>query len=260
MNLLIYDDENDLITEEISKHQGVLALSIKELYSQGVIEDNYEGLQPQVKWRIKNHEIISNQNVRLLINRIRGDVLPSKNFHVYLSHAINFFPNRTHINVIHGYPQSSLPLPYQWKILRNESDIPVPNWNFNLYSETPKPILVSTHVISTMYGYYHWKEKCDESEILPNQRQLVFSKPMGKPIHIFYCYQEWTSNQSNLDIEKMDKIVSKISAIFGIKIAELLVFINDEQITFGMINPFPGKAVQHLPRFSETLKRGLENV
>jgi hypothetical protein len=261
MDLLIYDDKKDVVTQELIKNKEVKAIYIEDLYNNVIIQDQYQNEATLIQWKIDHDITINNRSVRVLINRIKGYAEYDKDLYTYVSHVVPYFHQYTGSNVIHGYPSSSLPLPYQWKIIANTGLLmKTPEWHYGIYATAPKAILDSTHVVSTMYGYYNWKPRSENIKASEDQYQLVFGQPLGKPVHVFYSYDHWTSNQTHVDPEKINTWVLKLSEIFGQKIAEFLVFVDGENVTFGMFNSYPGQAAKNLPNFVEVLNRGLNYV
>ena len=163
-------------------------------------------------------------------------------FRAYLMFAIEAFPNSFAKSGAFGLSGNRFSLPRQWEIVGKSNIIlKTPNYYLgNMDFCHLKGDLVYTHP----FNFYHWRP--NGNLVDADQTAFAFLRPKGDPViacvirdHVdIFCYhsEDEISPKHNLLLKKNAIYLSRL---FNYPIAEILFFIEDDQLIFGMISNIP---------------------
>lgn len=278
MNVLLYQEIEEPVTRIILQHAKklhILPVSIQEVLSNAVIFDKITREQTCIRWILSNGLSITNDLHTLLINRVfqiprecfqdfsvEDQDYARAEFFAYLMFAVSSFPNLAEKIDRYSLMAPVYPLTTQWRKVKEVSKkIGVPE--FFLGKNPSEHFLKQEIISSNLYNFYWWKT----SEIKTDSQTLfLFKKPKGNPYLILtlgdngYIYPLEQENSSRLSKSMAIYIKSQCRLItknFGYFISEILLFIDQEKVTFGMITNYPF-AAQYVDGFEENVVKFLD--
>lgn len=260
--LLLTSDLKEPITKFLLRHQNelnfpLILLPIQNLLNTVNIFDEIKDGIAKIGWLFSDGKYITNSNDYFLINRVLSvpdslfeDFHPiDKNyaqaeFRAYLTFAIQAFPRATAKPGPGGLAGNRFSLPQQWKIVqKSQINIHTPLYYLGNPHYHPFTNVVSV-VQSTIFNYYYWKPgvpSCHENDVnfcfVRPEGIPVISSIIGSQIKVFSYSSD--CSLSELAVRKLTEISKKLAEVFDYFIAECLLFLNDDKITFGMITNIP---------------------
>lgn len=260
--VLLCSDLKEPVTQSLVRYQDGLSFQLVVLTLEDILNDVeifdevIEGI-PKIGWSLQDGNCIINSHECLLINRVfsvPGSLF--ENFHpadrnyalaefrAYLMFAIEAFPLSTSKPGSGGLSGNQFSLPQQWKIVQ-DAKVNVDTPSYYLGNPLHQPFKNTNVIIqSTIFNYYYWRPgipSCKEMDI-----NFCFLRPEGIPViclvigtqcNVFPYSGDYTLSESV--VLKLTEIGKCLARIFDYFIAECLFFLNEEQITFGMISNIP---------------------
>lgn len=283
--ILLYSHHNEPVTQVILSHAqhgaNIITLSIKELLDNVIIFDEISDVV-KLSWKLPCGKVISNSKDFYLINRVLD--LPQDlfddfheddkgysraEFYAYLLFALEAFPLSLSKPGPFGLSGNAYSLPRQWEMIKQETnEMLIPDYYFGAMSMCPYPQGEDSNVVySSPNNNYCWKPNKYEDNA--DSASFAFIKPKGVPVVCFmhgkeakvfpFDAKETLSSEQEDLIKKNAHILNKI---FKYKIAESLLFIDKDVVSFGMISPLP-HASRHKDWFNEaiisTMKKEMGN-
>ena len=263
MYLVIYSNPKDnivtLMRNKVDKSNCVF-LSVQELLNETQIEDEIKTGQPFLHWKWNNLTIQNRKNVHL-VNRVTSlnhdlfsDFHPEdqnyayQEFCAYLMFALEAFPSKLGAPGGYGLAGDLFPLPHQWKLIEEGLNITIPQFYVgpvqyfkNSSQKIKKPILAQS-----LYDYYRWHPENGLSTHMAkneeNKMVFIYQRPEGEPYVSFVSDQSvslWSvqgkkkARPHAIETE-LSSLSIEISKILKLPLAEILFFVDDHRITFGM--------------------------
>ncbi len=274
--ILLYSHAEEPITNlmlsgELDREFNPVKISLEELLNDTSILDEFNENETKIEWTLVSGDKISNTESFYLINRVLS--VPEElfndfaeedrhysinEFRAYLAFALEAFPKSSSKPGAFGLSGNRLSLPRQWETVRRSvTNLNVPNYYLGNIDHM---IDAQSLVHSDPHDYYYWKpSKGLEST------SFAFERPKGIPVISCIAGEgvETFAYQSNENIssehQPMLKEISRALAnIFNFDIAEILLFLDDDKISFGMISNIP-YASKKRPWFSSMLKTYIRN-
>lgn len=260
MNLLVYTDSSEPLTQFLIKYKNELnvsILSLKEVIDKAEIFDEFDENGCEIEWNLEGFPKIHNSENVFLINRAL--FLPSEwfnqfdekdknyainEFWAYFLFALSAFPKTTDLPGYGCLSGSSFPLNSQWEKVSQQFGVQTPEFYIGPSHFITNEWLNET-IFTTPYQLYSWKINTCENK----PSSFVIRKPAGFPILTFNIKEEILIFTYEEKIEKKieEMIVfqsKKIHEHFGFFCSEILFFCSEEEICFCMINHLPWAAFQ----------------
>lgn len=235
----------------------LLILSLKDLLEQiEIFDEIIEGVA-RIGWTLSDGTQITNSEECILINRVLS--VPENLFHdfhptdkeyalaefrAYLAFAIEAFPLATSKPGSGGLSGNRFSLPRQWDIVQvSEIDIKIPEY----YLGSSKYLSIKSieHLVcSNPFNYYYWRPGVNPYE--NKDTNFYFLRPQGIPVvcsiigeQVFaFPYLHGAILSEKMESKLLD-IGQKLAVLFQYSVAESLLFVKGEEITFGMISNIP---------------------
>lgn len=261
-----------MLSDGLDMEFNLVKLSLEELLKDATIFDELNENGAKVEWTLSSGKKISNSEDFYLFNRVltvpeelfeefaEEDRLYSlTEFRAYLAFALEAFPKCSSKPGAFGLSGNRFSLPRQWEMIKNSSiSLNVPEYYLGNLTLIPEK---QSLVFSSPHDYYYWKPGKAHKDCA----SFAFDKPKGSPhiccvigneAEVFPYQAEKKTSKNHLLILK--KISHKLANIFNYGIAEILLFIDNEKISFGMISNIP-YASKNKPWFSSLIKSYLRN-
>lgn len=281
MYLLVYSNKEEFITQSLMENSSLLkdellALSVEEILNEVIIEDEINQGVASLKWTLPNGRVIQNTPDVLLINRVE-QLNPNlfKHFHpddqdyalhefqAYLSFALEAFSKKTAAPTFLGLCGKVAPLPYQWQLVGDmKVSIKTPQYFLgpkNLSMMSPQS---DKHIIGDTYNFYSWRPNADAKKwdnIHADDLLFIFERPAGTPLPVFTCGKKVIASSGQVP-EEIHRLAPQIASTLKTECAEMLFFVNEEEITFAMASPLMGKASKAMEGLLPTLAQALEEL
>lgn len=264
MNLLIYSNPKEPVSDILLRRKnqfGIECVSIEEILNEKVvIFDQIRDGVPKLQWTFTNGKQITNSTETFLINRVfecpvemfddfsEEDKLYAQNeFYAYLMFALYAFPNKTNAPGPYNLSGGFCPLPKMWDLVNAHiPNLKTPEFYLGNRRFLPEEWNATKDIVySQLYDYYFWKlnEKYENVSHV-----FAFKRPFGNPWLVLIIGDQVTvHHMDNSSPERLSDVVEEriiglakqINGLFSYPFADLLFFINDEEITFGMIHNVP---------------------
>lgn len=275
--LLVYSHDKEPVTQalihsDFSKKIDTIKISLEEFINNITVFDEFDHCKTKIHWTLSSGIEVHNSEEFYLINRVLS--IPEDIFHdfseedqsyciaeltAYFTFALEAFPVCFTKPGAFGLSGNRFSLPRQWEIVRqSQLLLEVPNYylgNMN-FSELEGEV-----IYSRPSNFYYWKPNSN----LKDQTDFAFIKPKGIPIiacvlgnfieFFFYDLNQKISEDVNCLLKDFS---IKLLEIFKHSIAEILFFVDDGKITFGMISNVP-YASKTKPWFSNLVSSFFEN-
>lgn len=259
--ILLYSHSGEPVTKTLLSNEqelNILSISIQEILDNIHIFDVIKNGCPTINWTLPNGKKITNSPDLYLINRVQ--FIPNEifdgfadedrdfafsEFRAYLAFAVEAFPNSSAKPGAFGLAGNRYSLPRQWQITNKI----FPNLNTPSYylGGIEHCYLKKTEslIYSNPFNYHLWKPNSNADSI--KEASLIFTTPEGIPIicsvfknqaEIFYYLPNSPEIPEGL-IVQLKILGIELAKNFEYLIADLLFFVKDEQITFGMISNIP---------------------
>lgn len=232
------------IDENSSSRSAVDLIFIEELLTGYEICDELNSEGPIIRWK-KDELVNYSNNSHTLLNRvifINNHLFKSfrvedreyaqREFEAYLGFSLNAFQSPQY-QAINGICERIKSLPQQWQLVNKSLNWPIPEyyWGSNqlkLFADR------ENFVSSTIYDFLNW------SASLKTSTGFGFIKPQGNPMFVLSVgscsLNTYEGELTKFQEDKINKLVEQLRLLFGYFIFELLIFISEEQMTFGCIN------------------------
>lgn len=250
--LLLYSSCQEPFTKWLLQ-QGELihALSLQQLLEEVEILDAIEDGIAKICWQLPSKEELTNSSNQLLINRIES--LPKALFEefdpqdqsyalcelrAYLQFALQSFPKVSSRPGMDSLMGNCYSLPQQWDIVcKAGMNLFVPEYFLGEMKHCLFNAEQESIVYSHPYQYYFWK-----ASPIPLEHHFAFKRPQGEPWLV--CS---TSHQAkavprgkfSLSHPILEELAPKLCQVFEMPLAEMLFFVDDNKICFGMIHDIP---------------------
>ncbi|MCC5792138.1 MAG: hypothetical protein JJT82_05955 [Legionellaceae bacterium] len=249
--LVASSHRSEAITQWILETDSVKAfidiIFIDDILNNFEIRDELDKSGPTIQWR----DIFGNKysnNTHYLLNRVinideglfsqfrhEDKDYAQREFEAYLGFALNAFVSPQE-QAINGICERFNTLPQQWQMVKNIEGISIPNY----YWGSPRYQFLSDKknvVHSSIFDCLNWST----AQIYKEQdSSFRFIKPNGKPLFVLSIgEQDLITFGEELRTEqqaRIEKLTQHMRKLFGYFIFELLLFVHEEQITFGCIN------------------------
>lgn len=273
--VLLYTDPSEPVTRLLLHHKqelGIQELLVKDFLDENFkIFDRFNLEKIEVEWGVPSLGKITNSKEIYLINRATH--LPEEWFFdfqlkdrdyarnelwAYLVFALNAFPNITERPNAGGLNGGCYPLTQQWKIVKERMSqaLTLPD----LYVGPIELLPTDWHqqaIFTHPYHFYYWKETPFDGKDRNNV--FAFKKPKGKPVlasiigdNVALCKPEEIPELQEAVQEQLKETALQISQTFKYPIAEILFFLEEAEITFGMIYNLP-ISTSYMPDFEARL-------
>lgn len=254
--------EGEAITACLIKHRpNVELVLLSDLLNQFEIFDCTSDKGTRIAWSKSNGQVITNNNC-ILINRImqvpnelflsfveHDRFYAQREFEAYLGFALNAFVGFSNTSP-NGLCGQFLSLPQQWEAVRDVEGLAVPDyyWGLALFNRLNEQERL---IFSSIYSLFNWAindESIQESDDA-NSPVFCFLKPQGLPV--FVCCiggDTLITGHSNLTdncLQRIEHLVYGINQRFDYFSYEILLFIQDDLVTFGCINHEIVKSVEN---------------
>ncbi|MDI9818513.1 MULTISPECIES: hypothetical protein [unclassified Legionella] len=235
------------ILESESVKQSIDVIFIEELLDNFEIRDELDKNGPSIQWfdtvgnkySNKTHYLLNRViNVEeCLFNQFRHEDrnYAQREFEAYLGFALNAFVS-PQIQAINGICERFKTLPQQWQMVKNIEGISIPRY----YWGSPGHPFLSDEkniVHSSIFDCLNWSTNQIYSE---QESGFRFIKPDGKPLFVLSIGEKdliTFDEKSSIEQRTRIKVITQqIRKLFEYFIFELLLFVNEEKITFGCIN------------------------
>lgn len=265
MNLLLYSDPREPITKVLLKHKKALNITplfLLDFLKKGDIFDTMTDKKVSIRWEMPGLGTITNSKDLFLINRafsplqekwfndfdINYRLFAQNEYQAYLYFAVNAFPYKTDRPNVGNLVGGQFSLATQWeKVKQKNLPLKTPEYYLGDVQMLPPDWNPADIVCSEDFKFLNWKPN-----LATNKERYIFAflKPLGSPylclnIHdqVFLYALDPNSlvplDSLNLKKSKKNKIMAisrDINALFEHFVSEVLVFVNKEDISFGMIN------------------------
>lgn len=269
--VLLYSHRDEPITQvllssELDQKFTMIKLSLETLLQDVTIIDELNGINTKVEWMLPSGIQISNSSDFYLINRVLSvpetlvqdfaeedrDYSLSE-LRAYLAFAIEAFPYCFSKPRAFGLSGNRFSLPRQWEMIKQTGlPLKVPHYYLgNMYFCQ----LEGEIVYSKPSNFYYWKPNPN----IKDQTAFAFEKPKGIPIvacivgdhtEVFSYYSHHPVSLKDYSLIKEQ--VLNLSRLFDYSIAEALFFLDNQEVSFGMISNIP-YASRNKPWFSNMI-------
>lgn len=242
-----------LLSSKLDQKINMIKLSLESLLNDVTIIDEFDGFNIKIEWHLESGIQISNSSDFYLVNRVLS--VPESlvqdfaeedrnysltEFRAYLAFALEAFPCSFSKPGAFGLSGNLFSLPRQWEMIKKtDLSLKVPNYYLGNMCFCP---LNGEIVYSNPSNFYYWKVGSN----IENQTSFAFEKPKGIPIIACAIGSDVEvfsyDSHHNLSLEDsilIKKQMLKLSLLFEYPIAESLFFLNNEEISFGMISNIP---------------------
>lgn len=269
--LIASSSRNEAITQWVLNNKSLNSkidlIFIEDLLQKYNISDILDDTSALIRW-YKDNELKFSNKTHHLLNRITyiNDSLFSsfhikdreyakREFEAYLGFALNSFkcPQKVAIN---GACERIYSLPQQWCLVHKFLNLKIPEYYWG--NKEIQPFANDPNTIySNIFDFLNW----NTTEQKSSKSNFCFKKPNGKPVFILSIGTSHLINQSDHQINEeeislLESCLQQIRNLFGFFIFELLIFIDDKEITFGCINSEIIRS-RHLPVFEDFLNQNL---
>lgn len=271
-HILLYSHSKEPITEALlsmphTKNRGVTPISLHELLHHAQIVDHFDHSSTSIGWTFPSGLRVSNTEEYYMINRVLSvpkslfedfaieDRRYAENeFRAYLLFALEAFPRSYGRPGPFGLCGNQYSLPRQWSMVEAmELPLKVPNYYLGCMDFCP---LDKNIVYTEPFCFYLWRP----NDALRAKTSFAFERPQGRPaiaavfgetVKIFPCTAPQTALSKD-DEARLVPYAQSLARCFGYPICEILFFLEDEHIFFGVAS--------HVPRASSRQKWFFEEV
>lgn len=269
--LIASSSRSEAITKWIinnhSSNNMIDLIFIDDLLNKYQIHDELNDEEINIKW-YENNTLKYTNATHSLLNRIvhldkalfnnfkfQDREYAKREFESYLGFALNGFRKAQKI-AINGVCEHIYSLPQQWKLVSQRLSLPVPKYYWG--SKDYEPFKHDSNIIhSGIYNFLNWSPLSVNNE---NTSSFCFKRPIGEPLFIASVGSSHliTTNLQVTDAQLtfLGIFLNKVRSLFNYFIFEVLVFINEEQLTFGCIN-IDVIHSQYNPLFDDFLNKNL---
>jgi hypothetical protein len=249
--VLLYSHPNEPVTHALLANESdVYPISIKKFLDSAVIFDEIDQNNQKIQWSFPDGIEIRNDHENYIINRVFG--IPDSLFkdfdendrryaqselRAYLTFSLEAFPCSFGKPSAFGLCGNYYSLPRQWEMVKGSNiKIKIPHYFLgNLSHHFHIPGLVC----SQPYSYYSWKPSISNTS-------FGFIRPEGEPV-IACAIEDDVSiapyHQKFKLPEKIKETIlevnTQIASLFSLKIFEVLFFVKDTELVFGMASNIP---------------------
>ena len=219
-----------------------------------------------VKWYKKDELFISNKSHHLL-NRVLyfpdslfSNFIPEdkdyaqREFEAYIGFSFNAFfgvSNKTTT----GLCEKTLSLPQQWNRVSKECGASIPTYYWG--PSTLNPLCGNRIVTSDIYNYLNWHPEHYTQE---QDHIFCFEKPKGEPVFVLVMGSKMLITSDVIltacEEKKIFELSKQISILTHYFVAEILLFIDEENVIFGCINAGIVRSVKNI-HFDEFVIKNL---
>jgi len=253
--------ENDSLTRLID------IIFIEELLNHFDIRDKLDRSGPVIRWHDNQGNRYTN-NTHYLLNRViyieerlfqrfrhEDKEYAQREFEAYLGFALNAFVS-PQVQAINGICELFMSLPQQWHMVKKLKSVSIPKYywgdpNYKFLSDEKNV------VHSDIYNCFNWSSTQKDNE---QETGFRFVKPNGNPLFVLSIGEKnLITFDEKLSIKQQERIrdlTQQIRDLFNYFIFEILLFIHEEQITFGCINIDVIQSVKNL-YFDEFMENNL---
>lgn len=256
--VLLYSHSDEPITQvllssELDQKFDIIKLSLETLLQDVTIIDEVNGINTKVEWTLSSGIQISNTSDFYLINRVlsvpealvQDFAEEDKNyslseFRAYLAFAIEAFPYCFSKPGAFGLSGNRFSLPRQWEIIKQAGlTLKVPSYYLG---DMRFCQLEGEIVYSKPSDFYYWKP----NQTIKDKAAFAFERPRGIPI--LACTTETHTEvfpyQSHHAISLENYVLIReqiliLSRLFNYSISEALFFLDNQEVSFGMISNIP---------------------
>ncbi len=257
--VLLYSHVNEPLTQSLLSSKldqtcGLIKLPLEELLNQASIIDELNDNGVNINWSLPSGLTVSNSDDFYLINRVLSvpeelflefseeDKLYSiSEFRAYVAFAIEAFPHSFFKPAAFGLSGNRYSLPRQWEMIKKANLMKTPDYYLGNMDFCP---LDGDLVYSNPFDFYYWKPNQNVVDI--DEASFAFIKPSGMPVvaniigNTVRVFSYYTHDVVSLGTSDHIKEISlSIAPLFNYSIAEILFFVGDNSITFGMISNIP---------------------
>lgn len=219
---------------------------IDELLNEYDIQDELNDEKVCIQW-YQNNTLRYTNETHCLLNRVtcienrlfnhfkhQDREYAKREFESYLGFAFNSFKKVQNI-AINGVCERIYSLPQQWKLIGQRLGLSVPNyhWGSKDYCNFEQNL---NSVRSNIYNFLNWSSTNNEH----NSTGFCFEKPEGEPVFVLSIGTSrlitTELNLTDIQLDLLDEFFSQIKDTFDYFIFELLIFVNQRELTFGCIN------------------------
>lgn len=253
--ILFYSHKSEPVTAALLNQTKIhlYPISLDDFLNNSEIFDEISDERVTIQWRFPDGKLISNDSNTAMINRVLGCnselflnfAKSDRNYAQselwgYLFFALNSFP------MITSYPNSYTlcgggePLPRQWEEVKTIG-IKVPEYYLGSMKYLPSDWDKKEIVCSSIQNLYFWQANYKANA------GFAFKKPKGTTYLVFIRNSTasiHTMDNSSLNLHEgvqkaMISMALQVNQIFKYPLAELLIFLDGDQLAFGMIHHIP---------------------
>jgi hypothetical protein len=239
---------------------------IDELLNEYDIQDELDDEKVCIQW-YQNNILRYTNETHCLLNRVtyiknglfnhfkhQDREYAKREFESYLGFAFNGFKKVQNI-AINGVCERIYSLPQQWKLIGEGLGLSVPNYHWGSKDYCPFGQNLNK-VHSNIYNFLNWSSTNNEN----NSTGFCFEKPEGEPVFVLSIGTgrliTTELNLTDIQLDLLDEFSSQIKGTFNYFIFELLIFVNQRELTFGCINIDVIRS-QFNPLFQDFLNKNL---
>lgn len=249
--LIASSSRNEAITKWVLNNKTLTLeidlILIEDLLNKYCINDKLDDDTTLIRW-YENNALKFSNSTHFLLNRIthineslfenfqcNDKEYAKREFEAYLGFALNSFVSPQQI-AINGTCEKFYSLPQQWNAVNRYLNFDIPKYYWG--SKDFKPFRNEKDIIySNIYNFLNWHPRYS----LKNSG-FCFKKPQGSPVFILSIGKSYLITPTNHILSKtklilLERYLKKIRTLFNFFIFELLVFVNENSITFGCVNP-----------------------
>jgi hypothetical protein len=269
MKILLYSDETEPVTKLLLEQENldILPISVSELVLTTPLTRKISSNGDIYQWEYNESLVINRMShvpEEVILNYPEADqVAIEQDIYAFLSGVLNG-KNSSSYPDLFGLGNSIIPLHYQWNKIKQENiDVKVPKFFYGFKDGNPfnyESTKTSTIIYSHPLKVYNWREN-----LVKQKNVFCFVKPKGIPYQVFMSFDSIVIQALTIETKIETKIekqlinkVKNIANVFNHKIVEFLFFIDEEDITFGMMSPTLA-GYRTLSQFRETLFEGIHN-
>ena len=273
--VLIYSNKLEPVTATLinQKKFPIYPISLQDFLNNCVVFDEISDDYVNISWHFSDGRIISNKKNTMLINRVLGCgselfqdfAKKDRNYAQselwgYLFFALNSFPSITSTPNSYTLCGGGHPLPRQWEAAKSVG-IKTPEYYLGSMKCITSKWNKEETICSSIHNSYFWKMGYKKNA------GFAFKKPTGTPYLVFIrgdmaSIHAMDNSTVNFEKQIQQKIISlalQVNQIFKYPIAEVFVFLNTDQLTFGMINHIP-YGCSLIPIFQDSIIDWAESI
>lgn len=264
--IVIHSDPEDVVAAVLGDVQGVSVIHLDELTRSWCVQEG-EIIEPVLEQSIPSlwSAYIINRVFDLSRTEI-GKRLREFGLHENWAHAaLGSVLSRAHA-LAHGVgprgvSRSLLPLNVQWKLLSGRiPSIKTPQFAFGFGHRMPDMSHLEKFVQKSVWSYFRWNGDSDVAEGEQQWHPFFVEQPQGTPIMCSYHGEAFSLNfprgRPALDLGAFPALVSACRELFDSRMGEILVYQEDESLTFCACSPYMA-GVGELREGKQLLLRGV---